>query len=134
MSQAYEILVGHADGVMMRASVEDDLLVLGERFVNVDGEIVKSAERRHSAEFAIGEEVAELDFGGETHRFADGRGELVQFDVFGAGDNGEESFVEARTRARRCLRPARFRTRTPPVRICVRTRRPNRSVTALLCS
>jgi len=49
----------------MRARVEGDLLVVAERLVDEDVEVVEVAEGRHGAGLALGELRAEVALGGE---------------------------------------------------------------------
>ena len=49
-----KVPIAHADRVRMGPSLEDDLLVLRERLIDIHREPIEVAEWRHGAQLAVG--------------------------------------------------------------------------------
>src|SRR5208337_1899529 len=93
LGEAHEIFVGHAHRVVVRASVEQNFLIPCQRFIDVNRQVVESAEGRHSAQFAIREKAAEFFLGGQTHGLSDNGSQFVELDVFGTRQNRQNRFL-----------------------------------------
>ena len=76
----YEILVGHAYKLGMRTRVESNILILGQRLVDIDIHVIEVPEGRHRAEIASGKKVFEFFLPGN---FSTGRagGLLEKVDI-----------------------------------------------------
>src|SRR5215468_8309389 len=61
LRETHKILVGHAHSVAMRSGVEDNLLVPGQRLIDIYWQVIEKAKWRHRTEFAVREEFAELE-------------------------------------------------------------------------
>src|SRR6516164_4291613 len=59
--------VAHAYGLLVALGLEDDAVILGERFVDKRRQVVKAAKGWHGADLAIGEELLNLLLGGDLY-------------------------------------------------------------------
>lgn len=62
-----KVPVAHADRFRMGPGLEDDLLVLRERLIDVHIEPIEVAEGRHRAQLAVGKQACDLILGREPH-------------------------------------------------------------------
>ena len=79
----------------VRSSIEGDLLLAGQRAVEIDRQVVETAERRHGAQLAIGEESPEFVFGSHAGvGQPQGAADFVKIDeLVGGDDEHEESLI-----------------------------------------
>src|SRR5436305_11676793 len=81
VNEAAEFSSRHMNYFPVTAGVERDCGLPGESAVQIDRKAVQRSEGRHRAELAIGEQGAELVFGGQTHlRKAECGPELLKID------------------------------------------------------
>ena len=77
LRQMHEIVVAHAHRIVVRTRVKHNFRILRQRLVDVNRQVIEGAKWRHSPEFAIGEQTAELRLRCQAHRLSDGGCQLV---------------------------------------------------------
>ena len=65
MHQLFVVVAIDADGVIMAAGLEEEVLVIGEGLVHDGGDAIDISEGGFGAQFAIGEEFGEFFFAGQ---------------------------------------------------------------------